>query len=765
MIPNPVSIGLLFLCFLNTFSVGIDNPTQFTGDVSINCGSTGTSAASNGREWLGDERPKFSSLLQIKGSSTTSSIIHKSISASRSRFSYSLQMNQGQKILRLHFNPVSYRGFKTYKDLFTVEAGPFTLLSNFSASLTADALGVHSFAKEFCLNLEENQQLSITFSPESRKSPVYIDYNTALEIILRQNFKQSTVLPSGDFDDLFPTWATRKAKRIKNNTWKMSVDVGFRYLIRLHFSELGLKLAERGKMIFKVLINEMNAQTNIGIVNESNDNGILWYRDYVVMIRGHKKEGKRDVLISLQSYDKSVDGHGLLAGFEILKLSNPDNSLASPNPLPPKWDSPSQTLCNLFSVLGHGNAIATVAITIIALANIIVHKLREVWEASITEKENKPSARAERFCRRFSLAEIQLATRNFSDALVIGMGGFGKVYKGLVDKGQETVAIKRLKSTSRQGAHEFFTEIETLSELRHVNLVSLIGYCNEHGEMILVYEYMACGTLADHLYKLAKDNNSCSSLTWKQRLNICIGAGRALDYLHTGHRVIHRDVKASNILLDENFEAKVSDFGLAKPEDRSKLESHVSTNVKGTFGYLDPSYLYTHKLTRKSDTYAFGVVLMVALCGRPAVDSRVAEDERTLTKWARDKISKGEVDQIVASSLKDEISPDSLKTFVGIAERCLCDEPKKRPTMSQVVLQLEIALEQQEIKRVLVPNEIASVSVDIRPCNDETNLSANTGQLTMVSRDVQSLTALHKGQTNNAELPSAKKDGGKSHNI
>ncbi|KAG8363019.1 hypothetical protein BUALT_BualtUnG0013500 [Buddleja alternifolia] len=510
MILHPVSIGLLFLCFLNTFSVGIDNPTQFTGDVSINCGSSGTSAASNGREWLGDERPKFSSLLQIKGSSTTSSIIHKSISAdpvpyktartSRSQFSYSLQMNQGQKILRLHFNPVSYRGFKTYKDLFSVEAGPFTLLSNFSASLTADALGVHSFAKEFCLNIEENQQLTITFSPESSKlldtyafingieivsvpstvsyfhdrdigvhvvgkSPVYIDYNTALEIIHRQNFKQSTVLPSGDFDDLFPTWATRKAKRIKNNTWKMSVDVGFRYLIRLHFSELGLKLAERGKMIFKVLINEMNAQTNIGMVKESDDNGILWYRDYMVMMRGHKREGKRDLSISLQTYDESIDEDGLLAGFEILKLTNPDNSLATLNPLPPKRDSPSQTLRALLSVFGQRNAISTVIITVIALVNIIVHKVREVWEANSTEVENKPSARAERFCRRFSLAEIQLATRNFNDGLIIGKGGFGNVYKGLIDNEQETVAIKRLKSTSRQGSHEFLTEIETLSEL------------------------------------------------------------------------------------------------------------------------------------------------------------------------------------------------------------------------------------------------------------------------------------------------------------
>ncbi|KAG8378161.1 hypothetical protein BUALT_Bualt08G0109200 [Buddleja alternifolia] len=781
---NIFTIGLLFLCFLNSFTAGTDNPTHFTGDVSINCGSTGTSAARNGREWLGDEPPNFSSLLHIKGSSTTSSIIHKSISAdpiphktariSRSQFSYSFQVNRGQKILRLRFNPVTYWGFNRFRDLFTVEVGPFTLLSNFSASLTADALDVHSFAKEFCLNIEENQQLTTTFSPESSKlldtyafingieiisvpSTLYyfhdsdIDYSSALEIIHRQNFKLSSVLLGGDFDDLFPTWTMRKGKEIKYNTWKISVDVGFRYLIRLHLSELGLKLAVSRDVIFKFLINEMNAHTNM--VKESDDNGILWYRDYMVVMRGHKKEGKRYLSIFLQAYNESIDEHGLLAGFEILKLSNPDNSLASPNPSPPKRDSPSHTLRTLLSLLGDRNSIATVIITITVLVNIIVHKVREVWEAGNTEEENKPSARAERFCRRFPLAEIQLATRNFSDAFVIGMGGFGNVYKGLIDNGQETVAIKRLKSTSRQGAHEFLTEIETLSELRHVNLLSLIGYCNEHGEMILVYEYVACGTLVDHIYKLARGNSNCSNLTWKQRLNICIGAGRGLNYLHTGHRVIHRDVKASNILLDENFEAKVSDFGLAKPEDRSKLESHVSTNVKGTFGYFDPDYVRTRRLTRKTDTYAFGVVLMVILCGRPALDRRlgVAEEERNLTEWTRDKISKGEVDQIVASSLKEEISPDSLKTFVSIAQRCLCDEPKKRPKMSEVVLQLEFALEQQEIKRVLVPNEIA------------TNLSAKEGQLTIASTQVQNLTPPHTERTSNkmanAERPFGKKDG------
>ncbi|XP_057808767.1 putative receptor-like protein kinase At5g39000 [Salvia miltiorrhiza] len=180
-------------------------------------------------------------------------------------------------------------------------------------------------------------------------------------------------------------------------------------------------------------------------------------------------------------------------------------------------------------------------------------------------------------CRQFSLAEIQSATRGFSDAYIIGNGGFGKVYKGLIDTESVTVgvAIKRLASNSNQGETEFAAEIETLTKFRHRNLVSLIAYCSEQGEMILVYDYMPNGTLADHLHKLSRSSDhSSTTLSWIQRLKICIGAGRGLDYLHSGCSIIHRDVKPANILLDENFTAKVSDFGLAKHLGQDFLQSH-----------------------------------------------------------------------------------------------------------------------------------------------------------------------------------------------
>ncbi|KAK2978038.1 hypothetical protein RJ640_002830 [Escallonia rubra] len=305
-------------------------------------------------------------------------------------------------------------------------------------------------------------------------------------------------------------------------------------------------------------------------------------------------------------------------------------------------------------------------------------------------------------CRRFSLADIQSATDNFSDELVIGLGGFGKVYKGSISDGESmTVAVKRLNPGSRQGAREFRTEIEMLSRFRYPYLVSLIGYCEEPDEMVLVYEYMPRGNFADHLHRSGK--NYSAPLPWLRRLRICIDAARGLDYLHTGtsiqpDKAIHRDVKSSNILLDHNWDAKISDFGLSKLGPEDQAYSHVSTDVKGTFGYLDPEYYLTRRLTRKSDVYAFGVVMLEALCGRPAVDLSGDEEQWGLAGWAQYCIGEGTVDEIIDPSVKEEIKQDCLMEFVQIAVECLRNIPRKRPTMAEIVVRLEFALAMQEGK-------------------------------------------------------------------
>lgn len=348
-------------------------------------------------------------------------------------------------------------------------------------------------------------------------------------------------------------------------------------------------------------------------------------------------------------------------------------------------------LQKLVSAFGLWNVIVTVAVVVITLLNIVVYKLRELQEANTGEKADT----SEQLCRLFSLADILLATQNFNDALVIGRGGFGKVYKGVIDDGTITVAIKRLDIMSKQGSSEFWSEVEMLSKFRHSHLVSLIGYCKNGKEMILVYEYVVRGTLGDHLHKIGKNGDN-NSLSWVQRLQICIGAARGLEYLHTGtgvkQRVIHRDVKSSNILLDDNWAAKISDFGLSKIGPANQSFSHVSTNIKGTVGYVDPHYLLTRHLTRKSDVYAFGIVLFEVLCGRPAVDLRLEEDRRALAGWAQYCIKEGTVHQIIDPNLKWEIFSSSLAEFVQIAEKCLHSLPRKRPTMSEVVVALESAL-------------------------------------------------------------------------
>ncbi|GKV02976.1 hypothetical protein SLEP1_g15347 [Rubroshorea leprosula] len=281
----------------------------------------------------------------------------------------------------------------------------------------------------------------------------------------------------------------------------------------------------------------------------------------------------------------------------------------------------------------------------------------------------------------FSFEELEEATSGFSITTQVGQGGYGEVYKGVLADGT-VVAIKRARQGSLQSQAEFITEIELLSRLHHRNLVSLVGYCDEQGEQMLVYEFMPNGSLHD---LLCGSRNSLSSAT---RLHIALGSAKGILYLHTeaDPPIIHRDIKANNILLDNKLNPKVSDFGisrLAPVTDGEGASAHVSTNVKGTPGYLDPEYFLTHKLTEKSDVYSLGIVFLQLLTGM-----RPISHGRNIVREVSAACQSGMMLSMIDPSM-GLYSPECIKKFMALALKCTHDKPQPRPTMLEVVRELE----------------------------------------------------------------------------
>ncbi|KAL1371358.1 hypothetical protein AAHE18_01G125600 [Arachis hypogaea] len=518
-----------------------------------------------------------------------------------------------------------------------------------------------------------------------------------------------------------------------NLTWIFSIDSGFSYLVRLHFCEGTSIINKINQRVFDIFLNNQTAEPAADVIamaqeeyGTSYTNGVAIHKDFAVFVP--HGEPRQDLWLSLHP-DKTMKPNyydAILNGVEIFKISDAKGNLAGTNPIPPpvqddidpaKARSHHAMSKNHTGIIAGGVAGGIVVALVIGLFAFIVSRRRSQgkepsssegpsgWlplslygnsHSAASAKTNTTGSYASslpsNLCRHFSFAEIKAATNNFDEALLLGVGGFGKVYKGEIDGGSTKVAIKRGNPLSEQGVHEFQTEIEMLSKLRHRHLVSLIGYCEENTEMILVYDYMAHGTLREHLYKTQKP-----PLPWKQRLEICIGAARGLHYLHTGakHTIIHRDVKTTNILLDEKWVAKVSDFGLSKTGPTLD-NTHVSTVVKGSFGYLDPEYFRRQQLTDKSDVYSFGVVLFEILCARPALNPTLAKEQVSLAEWAAHCYRKGNLDQIVDPYLKGKIAFECFKKFAETAMKCVADQGIERPSMGDVLWNLEFALQLQE---------------------------------------------------------------------
>ncbi|KAK8930490.1 Receptor-like serine/threonine-protein kinase [Platanthera zijinensis] len=292
--------------------------------------------------------------------------------------------------------------------------------------------------------------------------------------------------------------------------------------------------------------------------------------------------------------------------------------------------------------------------------------------------------------RKFTFMELKYATRNFRPESLLGEGGFGCVFKGWIEENGTapmkpgtglTVAVKILNHEGPQGHREWLTEVYFLGELLHPNLVKLIGYCIEDDQRLLAYEYMPRGSLEGHLFRRTLP------LPWPFRMKIALGAAKGLAFLHEEAKrpVIYRDFKTSNILLDADYNAKLSDFGLAKDGPEGD-KTHVSTRVMGTYGYAAPEYVMTGHLTSRSDVYSFGVVLLEIMTGRRSMDNNRPRGEHSLVEWARPNLGeRRRFYRLIDPRLEGNFSFRGAQKTAQLAHRCLRRDPKARPLMSEVV--------------------------------------------------------------------------------
>lgn len=401
--------------------------------------------------------------------------------------------------------------------------------------------------------------------------------------------------------------------------------------------------------------------------------------------------------------------------FDLTEIINLSSALSNQSYQPPAEFGPCYFIPSFYNYLaGRSKSLSTGAISgiavgaavlIIAIIAIGIYALWQRRKAAKAVELSNPfaswgatsggdsgDAPKLKGARVFSFQELKTATNNFSRNNEIGSGGFGKVYKGILPGGGQMVAVKRARKESNQGVAEFKTELEMLSRVHHKNLLGLIGFCFEPGsEQMLVYEYMPNGSLRDSL-----SGKTGIRLNWWKRFCIALGSARGLAYLHehADPPVIHRDVKSTNILLDENMVAKVADFGLSKLYEDTGLAGHVSTQVKGTMGYLDPEYYMTQQLTQKSDVYSFGVVLLEILASRQPL----VERGKYLVQEVKTAMDRGGINaiqcQILDPFLREApISPEAFESFVSLSLRCVEDLAVNRPKMRDVVTELELIVE------------------------------------------------------------------------
>ncbi|CAN6564487.1 unnamed protein product [Malus baccata var. baccata] len=371
--------------------------------------------------------------------------------------------------------------------------------------------------------------------------------------------------------------------------------------------------------------------------------------------------------------------------------------------------------------------VAALAVVIVLM---LVWKLRRKRESGTEAEPFNKTAIASKKCQ-FTHEEVLDITKNLQTS--IGKGGFGTVYHGCMKDGTQ-VAVKMLSASSTQGPREFQTEAELLMRIHHRNLASFIGYCDDANNLALIYEYMANGNLKNYL----SDAERSSQMTWEMRLHIAIDAAQGLEYLHHGCKppIVHRDVKTANILLSENLEAKIADFGLSKVF-ASDIETQVVSTVMGTAGYLDPEYYNCQRLNEKSDVYSFGVVLLELITGQPAV---IKSDEVIhIVTWVSSELEKRELKSVVDQRMQGEFDEHSVWKALEIAMACTTSTSQHRVTMDVVLSELKYCLEMELSRhRERIPRSTEELRAAFGPFNhsspevlsmytDSTNVDSMTG--------------------------------------
>ncbi|KAG4175957.1 hypothetical protein ERO13_A11G219633v2 [Gossypium hirsutum] len=719
---------LIQLLLLLSFTSAYTPPDKYF----INCGSNSNVSGSGGQNFVGDMNSDVSFFVgqssPVPRVNPSSSPLYKSARIYRRPSFYEFVIKEnGTYFVRLHFFVSSYdSNLATTK--FNVSALGFWLLSNFTLKNSISSPVI----KEFLVTINV-KRFRIYFIPSQGSNLAFVN---VIEVFLApEDFildTASRVTPIGSMNsfDGLPSQVLHTLFRINVGglTLTPANDTLWKNWIPDDSFLLNPIVARNSGFFSSPHIYQEGGSTKYTAPDPSiqlNFFNITWSFNFSLRINPYSKMGQLAVPFY---YDFVVDSDES----EIMNIS-----------IGPRSDSQYQTaFLNgleiielmkksdffLGSIGGGSFVIILVAIVILSLkrrkAKLGQYSSRPFSGPFYARSSsyNRMSEKASNMLPsnlnlslRLSYHEIEQSTKNFDSNLVIGEGGFEKVYQGMF-RGMK-VAVKRSEPGHGQGLLEFQTEIVVLSQIRHRHLVSLIGYCDEIFEMILVYEFMEKGTLRDHLYystvDFEKSYSARSELSWKQRLEICIGAAKGLNYLHTGaaEGIIHRDVKSTNILLDEQLVAKVADFGLSKS---GIPDVEQSVDVKGTFGYLDPEYFMSLQLTEKSDVYSFGVVLLEVLCARPVVINSSRREEVNLAEWGMHWLRKGQLENIIDPMLVDTINPNSFRRFAETTEKCLKAYGSERPIMRDVLWDLEYALQLQltPINRGPLEDSITNASLE-----------------------------------------------------